>query len=337
MNYTRKYRHLSISDRRTIENFYFNENYNMSKIAKILNVNKSTISRELKRNGNFSGHYDSEITQIKANQRVFNKYSFRFLSINETTFSKLFNKRYDKKFYGVEATYHFIKSNFSLKFMPSLRTLFNWIRTNNWIVKRSNRLRQYYKKGGKRQKGVSRLLKNMPEYILPIWARPNYVDNRSEIGHWEGDLIIGKRANGFANLVTLTERVSRVTYSMKVSSKDPFKVNAIFKKIIVENNLLVKSITIDNGVEFGKIALLAKWLNIVIYIANPYASFERATNEHSNGLIRREYPKGTDFSSISDHEICQTISKINNMPRKIFGWRSANDIYNQKIREYLTF
>ncbi|WP_318034619.1 IS30 family transposase [Mesomycoplasma lagogenitalium] len=91
----------------------------------------------------------------------------------------------------------------------------------------------------------------------------------------------------------------------------------------------VKTITIDNGIEFEKIGLLASWLKCKIYFCEPYASYQRGTNEHSNGLIRRIYKKGADFSTISDKEILEIQEKINNMPRKIFNWMSSYE--NKKI------
>jgi IS30 family transposase len=80
---------------------------------------------------------------------------------------------------------------------------------------------------------------------------------RIDYGHWEADLIIGRRANGFDNLLTFTERKSRIGFIARVKTKNPFKVNATIYKLIKDNNLEVKSITIDNGLEFQKIGILA--------------------------------------------------------------------------------
>jgi IS30 family transposase len=78
-----------------------------------------------------------------------------------------------------------------------------------------------------------------------------------EYGHWEADLIIGHRQNGFDNLLTFTERKTRLLYATRVKSKNPMKINSVIYKLIKNNNLLVKSITIDNGLEFEKIGILA--------------------------------------------------------------------------------
>jgi IS30 family transposase len=110
---------------------------------------------------------------------------------------------------------------------------------------------------------------------------------RLEEGHFEGDLIIGKQYNGYQNIVTLNDRKTRKLYATFVRSKDPWKVNEAFRKMIKDNNLKVKTLTLDNGIEFERISILAKHLNFKVYLCDPYASFQRGSNEHLNGMIRR--------------------------------------------------
>jgi IS30 family transposase len=87
--------------------------------------------------------------------------------------------------------------------------------------------------------------------------------------------------------------------------------------------LEVKSITIDNGLEFQKIGILAGWLKCKIYYCEPYASYQRGSNENFNGLVRRMWKKQTDFTLIPDETIKFIQDKINNMPRKILNWKSS--------------
>ena len=88
--------------------------------------------------------------------------------------------------------------------------------------------------------------------------------------------------------------------------------------MIKSNNLKIKSLTLDNGFEFNKIAILAKQLNFKVYQCDPYASHQRGSNENLNGMIRRTWKKGTDFNLVSDVELQETVSSINNMPKRIF-------------------
>lgn len=140
-------------------------------------------------------------------------------------------------------------------------------------------------------------------------------------------MVLGKRANGYKNILTLTERKTRVGFATFVSSKSPFEINSKIKELIKNKNLIVKTITIDNGIEFEKIGFLAKSLNIIIYRAEPYASFQRGSNENWNGMIRREYQKGFNFNILTQKDLDTTIAKINNMPREILNWKSAYELF----------
>ena len=109
------------------------------------------------------------------------------------------------------------------------------------------------------------------------------------------------------------------------------KINSAIYQLIKSNNLFVKTITTDNGIEFEKIGLLANWVNCLIYYCEPYASYQKGSNEHINGIVRRFYKKGTDFTIISDSEIALVQNKINNMSREMFNWHSSQEIYNNEI------
>ena len=96
-----------------------------------------------------------------------------------------------------------------------------------------------------------------------------------------------------------------------------------------ENHLYVRTITVDNGIEFQKIGLLAYWLNWKVYFYKPYASYQRGSNENLNGMIQRTYKKGTNFNEITDEQISNLQEEINNMPRQMFGWKSSNQIFDE--------
>ena len=239
-------------------------------------------------------------------------------------FTDQFIQKFDKRYSGIKTTYYKLQNNTT---KITWRQIYNWIKSNRWEIKRKDLLRQYYLKGRKRKKGIFSKFTN--SLIIPIWARPKYIDNRQEFGHWEMDLIIGKREHGFENLITFQERQTRMVFIEKIQSKNPVKLNSKVYQLIKRNNLCVKSITIDNGIEFSKIGLLAKWLKCIVYFCEPFASYQRGSNEHVNGIIRRFWKKGTDFSLLSNNDILDTQNKINKMPRKIFNWKSSYDVFNK--------
>ncbi|WNA90926.1 IS30 family transposase [Mycoplasmopsis bovis] len=302
--------------------------YSIRSIARQLNRSPSTVSRELKRNTAFSGSYQCKIAEQKALNRHSHKYLFKFTSNFEyAEFEKFFLEKFDKRFYGIVATARYIKQTFPNIASPSIRTIFNWIKTRKWKLKPRDRLRIFYKKGGKRTASVVSRLIGDSHYVYPIWARPKYIDLREEYGHWESDLIIGKRSNGYDNVLTLVERQTRMGFAVKIKSKSAFLVISKLKKIIQDHNLIVKSITIDNGIEFERMGLLGKWLNIKIFRAEPYASFQRGTNENWNGMIRRMFHKGFDFNSISQVQLDDVVNQINEMPRKILNWQKPIELF----------
>ncbi|WP_050780370.1 IS30 family transposase [Mycoplasmopsis pulmonis] len=139
--------------------------------------------------------------------------------------------------------------------------------------------------------------------------------------------MIGKKKTGHANLLTLTERKTRMGFIAKVDKKISMQVNSVIFKLVKKYNLKIKTITSDNGFEFDNIGLLAKWLDIKVYKADLYASFQRGSNEHFNGLIRRRYKKGFDFNQLTQEDIDDLMDKINNMPRKILNWQSAAEVF----------
>lgn len=314
------YLQLNENDRFLIYKLYEQEKKPISLIAKILNKNRSSIYREIKRNSIY-GYYHYVTSNIKSNERKWNKHFLYLEKYNE--FTMLFKKIFNKKFCGVKSTYFKIKNNYPDIKMPTWRQVFNWIKSNRWVIQKKDRLRKGYVKSRRRKLGVFSKFKQ--SRVMPIWVRPKYIDNRSEFGHWEADFIIGKRSNGFHNLLTFTERKTRMTFIKRVETKNPMKCNSIIYKLIKENNLNVKTITVDNGIEFEKIGLLANWINAYIFFCEPYASYQRGSNENANGLIRRHWKKGTDFSLVSDDEINWIQETINNMPREIFNWKSSND------------
>lgn len=321
-----KYLQLKHDERALIDYLLNKEKRSISYIAKQLGRSKSTISREIKRNSFVYG-YDFNLANKKTIERQYHKHMMHILKYQE--FTKIFLQYYDKRYHGIEATHNKIKSLYHNIKIPSCRQVYNWINDGIWIIKKQDRLRTWYKKGGKRTSGIFSRFKN--KRVMPIWVRPKYIDKRQEYGHWEIDLIIGKKANGFENLLTLTERMTREIYVRKIKTKNPMKCNSEIYKLIKENNLLVKTITCDNGIEFEKIGLLASWLDIVVYFCEPYASYQRGSNENANGLIRRTYRKGHDFTTVSQTELILLQEKINNMPRKIFGWQSSNQIKQEII------
>ena len=142
-----------------------------------------------------------------------------------------------------------------------------------------------------------------------ISERPAEVESRQQLGHWEGDTMIGAGHRGA--LVTLVERTSGLVKIQRVASKE------------------AKGVTRDNGKEFAGHETIARLLKADCYFADPYSSWQRGSNENTNGLIRQYFPKKTDFTTLSDKEIAEVERKLNNRPRKRLGFKLRNQVFKE--------
>jgi IS30 family transposase len=166
-------------------------------------------------------------------------------------------------------------------------------------------------KGGKRNKKAG--VKLIPDRV-DISERPGVIEDRVHIGDWEGDTVHGQNAH----LVTLVDRKSRFTLAKRVLRKTKELV-ADAMLALLRNVSLVRTITLDNGGEFADHGRVAKETGGKVYFAKPYASWQRGTNENTNGRIRRFWPKKFDMATLTDEEIDDRILLLNLTPRKVLG------------------
>jgi transposase, IS30 family len=157
-----------------------------------------------------------------------------------------------------------------------------------------------------------------------IDTRPAQVETRAVVGHWEGDLICG--ANKTGHLVTLVERSTRYTLVDRTATKETKEVTRMmcrmFGKMPHASRL---SLTLDNGIEFTWHEKLARKTGIDVFFAHPYHSWERGTNENTNGLIRRLHPKKSSFAHIRTKHLKQIDMFLNDRPRKCLGWKTPRE------------
>lgn len=177
-----------------------------------------------------------------------------------------------------------------------------------------------------------RVRKNKKVLGTSISERPEHINDRTDFGHWEIDCVIGKKTKGESVLLTLTERKTRMEIIRKLPSKSSCAVQNALQKLKHEAGDLFestfKSITADNGSEFSELALFQY---SDVYFAHPYSSFERGTNEHHNGLIRRFIPKGRSLNSYSSVAIEAIQSWCNNLPRKILGYLTPQEAFEKEV------
>lgn len=165
-----------------------------------------------------------------------------------------------------------------------------------------------------------------------ITDRPYYINDRSEVGHWEMDLVVGKKGSSPV-LLTLTERVTRQELIFKLPDKKAATVCSLFdqlEKKMPKFKEKFRSITTDNGSEFLVLEKLQKSIHggkrFDVWYCHSYAAWEKGSNENHNRMIRRWFPKGTDFSKITKKQVAAVQNWMNNYPRRILNWNTPNEM-----------
>ena len=327
-------RRLNLNERIVIETL-LNENRSKSYIAIQLKRNRSTITREV---NNWikkpSDKYNATIAHFFAKEEYLNKRNLD--KINTHKRLKSFVYRGLLSGFSPEQIAGRIKIVYPNDTTMSIshEAIYQHIykHRQSYLGKKLIKLLPYHhhKRREKRKFGKNRVrIKDQ----VNISQRPKHVELRIEVGHWEGDLMIGtgqKSAIG-----TIVERKTRFTFIVKIENRKSKTVTQQFAKLL--NTLpknIRKTMTYDNGIEMANHKWLSNNTGMDIYFANPYSSWERGTNENTNGLIRRFFPKGTDFNKITIEQLKQAQFALNNRPRKILGYKTPNEIMNQEITNY---
>ena len=290
--------------------------HTQTEIANVIEVHKSTISRELQRNRGLKGYRPKQAHQFAMKRR--NRAQSRIDGSTWALVERLI--RYDlspeqisdrlKKKRGVLISHERIYQHI----LADKRVGGDLYRHLRCQKKRKKRYGSYDRRG-----------------VLPsrvsIDDRPAIVDTRQRLGDWEADTIVGKRHRGA--LVSLSERKSRVTLLKWVERRTAQAVADAVIELLEPCKHLVHTITSDNGKEFADHERIAKSLEADIYFAHPYAAWERGTNENSNGLVRQYFPKGRDFTTITEEETIMAQSRLNNRPRKCLDFDTPYEVFFQ--------
>ena len=316
-------KHLTDKQRYTIS-VMLKQGHKQTEIAKAMEKDESTISRELKRNCDIrSGKYDWQLAQRKYENRQKQKPKhIRFTDEVKELVDRWIAEDYSpeqisgraklegKKCVSHERIYQHIWEDKKHK-----GVLYKHLRRNG---------RHYRKRGN--MKDSRGLIKNRTS----IDKRPEVVDKKERFGDFEIDTIIGKNHKGA--ILTINDRWCSLVWIQKLTGKQAEPLSEKTIETLEPLKTLVHTITGDNGKEFAKHEFIAEQLEIDFYFAHPYHSWERGANENTNGLIRQYLPKGTDFEKITQKQIDYVQHKLNNRPRKKLGFLSPIEYFNKFVK-----
>lgn len=320
----RKYRQLTQEQRYQMHALLTTQtDITQKEIAQIIGVSPSTVSRELRRNAQPSGHeYQASIAHQLSHDRRRNAPKFTKRSPRLLAFIV---KRMSSG-WSPEQVANNLRLRTHGKISISHEFIYQWIIDDQVIgggfytyLRREKKVRQK-RLGSYKKRGV---LKNR----ISIHERPAEIELRQEAGHWEGDTLVGKGKQNA--LVTLVERVTGLTKIRYVEDCGSAAVNR--EMVAVANEANMQSVTLDNGKEFAKHETFTQETGVIVYFADPYSSWQRGTNENTNGLIRQYFPKGTDFSTVSAKQIQEVEDMLNNRPRKRLGYRTPKQVWREAM------
>ena len=320
-------KHLTVEQRYTISVMQ-ELHYKQKEIALAIGKDKSVVSRELRRNcDKRSGKYNSDLAHRKYQLRQKEKPKRR-------RFTEEIKQHVDrclKDDYSPEQITGRAKREG--KFCVSSERIYQYVwqnkREGGELFKHLRRKGRKYRKRGN-AKDTRGVIKNR----VGIEQRPTIVDEKKRFGDLEIDTIIGQNHKGA--ILTINDRVTSMVWIRKLQGKEAEPVVQKTIEALLPVKEQIYTITADNGKEFAFHQAISQELNIEMYFAKPYHSWERGANENTNGLIRQYFPKKTSFENITDIDIEYVQNKLNNRPRKKLGFLTPIEFYltmfaNQKV------
>jgi len=315
MNYTQ----LTLEERYILGNYKSNGD-SIAEIARKLDRHRSTIWREIKRNS--CHRTDGAYRPTKAQARTQSRRS-RSRRLWQHT-------KKEWKLVVAKLRENWSPEQISIRFRKlgilniSHETIYRYI----WTDKKHGGdlylcLRQAYKIRRKRHN--SKDSRGRKAGKLMIEDRPKHIEYRRKIGHWEIDTVMGKGSRDC--IVTIVERMSGYTLIGKLDDRTTKTLNKRTVSLIDKNIDQFKTITADNGTEFNQYEDIEEKTGVTFYFANPYHSWERGTNENTNGLIRQYLPKGESMASLTQAKCNAIANKLNQRPRKRLNGLTPAEVY----------
>ena len=293
--------------------------HSQQRIAEIVETHPSTISRELRRNKSSNGYYPRAAHEQAQQRHLHKRRAYKWTG----HWGRIIERKLRLQWSPEQISgWLFCQHHFSL----SHERIYQHIRADR-AAGGSLHTHLRLRLDTRRSKKATDYKGGLPNRIS-IDDRPPIVEEKTRIGDWEGDLMMGGQGGGA--LATLVDRKSRWTRLQRVHTKQADQVADILIEGLKDHREKVQTLTVDNGTEFAQHEKVAKALKADVYFAHPYCAWERGLNENTNGLLRQYSPKGTNFKIISDAKIRQVEKQLNERPRKALGFRTPQEVFDEK-------
>jgi len=321
------YHHLTMDERNVIYRMQ-SQGYRPAEIARCLDRHRSTISRECKRNVNFDGRYFSSDAHAHANSRR-RTHLRRPKTDNRRLMAYVGERLRDRWSPEQIAGRLSVRPPADMEGLSlSHTTIYRWI----WAdPERTRQFRPFLRIARKSRRKPYGKPSRQGQILgkRSIDERPQEANERTRLGDWEGDTMVGKGRRGF--LLTCVDRASRYLIARKLNAcaAEPVaqRLQQTIRRLPTGKR---RSLTLDNGREFARPMELEKKLDLPIYFAHPYHSWQRGTNENTNGLLRQYLPKGTDLTHVTDEQLRARVRQINHRPRKCLDFQTAFERFHAR-------
>lgn len=316
-----KYNQLTAADRGAIE-ILLQQNYTLTAIAKAIGFSKSTVSREINQRSTPRG-YVAWAAQL--NYETKRKRCKQKKKLNRSKTQKYIVSRLQRGWSPEQ-----IAGRMKLKERDDRvchETIYAWIYKDKWAHE-DEKLYQYLRYGQKKRKkqnGRSVHRSKIPNRVS-IHQRPSVVEDRSEYGHWEGDSVIYPYKMAINTLNELM--TGRVKFTKLKRKTAQLTAQAMINQLKDEITL---TITLDNGSEFTKHKTVSQKTGAQTYFCDPYSSWQRGANENANMLLRGYLPKKRNIANLTQNELNNIASELNNRPRKRLGYKTPSEVYNELL------
>jgi IS30 family transposase len=316
-----KYNQLTAADRGAIEAL-LHKNYTLTEIAREIGFHKSTVSREIKQRSTPRGYvaWSAQLNYESKRKKCKQKKKLDKSKTQKYVVSRL------QRGWSPEQ----IAGRMELEAREDRvchETIYAWLYEDKWAHD-DEKLYQYLRYGQKkrkRQNGRSVHRSKIPNRV-GIDKRPKVVKDRTEYGHWEGDSVIYPYKMAINTLNELM--TGRVKFSKLKRKTARLTAQAMSNQLKDE---IVLTITLDNGSEFTQHESVAKKTGASTYFCDPYSSWQRGANENANMLLRGYLPKRKNIANLTQDELNNIASELNNRPRKRLGYKTPNEVYNELI------
>lgn len=294
--------------------------------ALVLGVSPSTVSRELARNRQANGQYHATVARLASVARRTTANGLRTKLLANPTLAKRVESRLRRNDSPEQVAGWLRDTRATLR--VTAQTIYDWVYLHaRHLLKHLHCRKGKYRRT--RENTLRKAFRNKQKESRRITTRPSHILARKRYGHWEGDTVVGKGHSGC--IATFVERKSGYLLAVKLErgTAKNFEKAAKRSFAVVPINYR-KTLTLDNGTEMSNYEEIERHTDVQVYFANPYHSWERGTNENTNGLLRFYFPKKMSFANLTQEMLDVAVKQLNTRPRKRLGYKTPEQMFRAK-------